>query len=519
MALERTAFSVYMLRPTEVAAVEQELFQNATRLSNGLDGLFLPVPSQQKTPPWLQAIKPHLDGVDTSRLKIQFPAGLLLVRRPKYTFVLSFGHAWQKVQLHWQELEFGRRVVLNTVPPEQVSEISSQQIFTKKHISHERSPRPTSVRDFGIEYDRDLVAALGGKPDLDVFGATVRGSSSLRLSLNFSTIGKVLDQAGASFESDAYKEKYPDIDTATPIVEPSRVSSLDESLDKEFESGAARKKAALFCPAVLRGEYIPAEGYGFGRATEGMAKAPLLLYGSWESHLARKKMRPSVRSARDTAVHLFDESGDRFTHYTVYDCLTYDLSHDGEQYVLSAGIWYRANIDFVKKVSREINAIESLSYKLPAWDSEETEPDYNRRCCESKDLLHFDAKNIPFAQQGSKFEFCDFMNPRRRILFFAKIATRSSDCSHLVEQIKRTEELLFSVDDSFRKKIKRAFQTHYPDVDRTWLDVKPNRWDWKLCLVSLGKDKKDLPFFAKCSLRRLARLFEHQGNPFYFQSV
>jgi uncharacterized protein (TIGR04141 family) len=520
MALERTAFSVYMLRPGEVTAVEQRLFSNATPLNNGLNGFFLPVPSKHQPPQWLKALRPYLsEDVDTSKIKVQSPAALLLIRRRKHTFVLSFGHAWQKLLLHWQELEFGRRVVLNTVPPEQVIEVSSQQIFTRKHVSHERSPRPTSVKEFGIEYDRDLVAALGGKPSEDVLGGSVRGGGSLRLNLHFPTIGNVLDKAAEFFESNAYKTRYPDIDNVVPIAEPTHVAVLDKLLDDELKSGAAKKKAALFCPTLLRGEDPIAEEYGFGRAMDGMPKAPFLLYGSWENHLAKKKEKPSVANARGTPVHLFDESGDRFHHYTVYECLSYDLYHENEQYVLSAGIWYKADIKFVKQVNRYVDHLKPTSHRLPDRNRSETEPDYNIRCCESGELLHFDAKNVPFAQQGSKFEFCDFMHPRKKILFFAKIPTRSSDCSHLVEQIRRTEELLFSVDGSFRKNLKRTFRKHYPEANSDWLDTKPNRWEWKLCLVSLGKDRKDLPFFAKCSVWRLARQLEHQGNPFFFQSV
>jgi uncharacterized protein (TIGR04141 family) len=111
------------------------------------------------------------------------------------------------------------------------------------------------------------------------------------------------------------------------------------------------------------------------------------------------------------------------------------------------------------------------------------------------------------------------MHPKKKILFFAKIPTRSSDCSHLVEQVRRTVELLFGLDDGFRKKLKKVMEKHYSRSPRSWLDARPRPGDWKLCLVSLGKDKHKLPFFAKCSISRLTRTLEQIGHPIYFSTV
>ncbi|PZN34688.1 MAG: hypothetical protein DIU71_01890, partial [Proteobacteria bacterium] len=109
--------------------------------------------------------------------------------------------------------------------------------------------------------------------------------------------------------------------------------------------------------------------------------------------------------------------------------------------------------------------------------------------------------------------------PRENYLFFAKIPSRSSDCSHLVEQVRRTVELLFSVDDSFRKGLMKTMKKHYPRAARGWLDRRPVPGQWKFCLVSLGKDKAELPFFAKCGVRRLARNLDQLGHPLYFAAV
>ena len=79
--------------------------------------------------------------------------------------------------------------------------------------------------------------------------------------------------------------------------------------------------------------------------------------------------------------------------------------------------------------------------------------------------------------------------------------------------------MLFDVDGAFRAKLKKVFEKHHPKAKRNWLDEKPVRGEWKLCLVSLGREKKDLPFFAKCSVWRLVRNLEKLGHPVFFATV
>lgn len=133
--------------------------------------------------------------------------------------------------------------------------------------------------------------------------------------------------------------------------------------------------------------------------------------------------RPSLESAKATPVHLFDETGEPFARYTVYECLGYEISHDSRQYFLSSGIWYQATDNFVATVNSAINSLKRSPVILPGWNGVSSEGEYNRSCCVEKDMLHFDAKNIPFGGGQSKFEFCDFLNTRHKVLFFAKIPT------------------------------------------------------------------------------------------------
>jgi len=519
MPLEKTSLSLYRLRTGAAAQVEAELFSDGLPLIDGLDGKFVVLPSHQDIPRWFRVVRSYVSGADALSVLSQSAAALILVRHSSAVYVISFGYAWQKLELKWLELDFGRRVVLNSVPRSKILEVSSQQIFAKKHLARERAPRASDVAEFGLEHDRDLVAALEGEPSEQVFGGTIRGSISLRLSIYFPALPEMLDRAAFHFKSDSYKKHWPEIDNIVPISDDALIAQLDDLIDADIRSGKAREDAVLFTPAFLRGDVASADSCAIGSHAAGLARSPYLLYSSWESLLKKKKKEPSLAEAKATPVHLFDVTGERIERRSVYECLTYELAHERKQYVLSSGIWHDADADFVKKVDTFLRTIKPSPVKLPAWNQTDSEGVYNLGCCNSGEMLHFDARNVPFGGGQSKFEFCDFMHPTEKILFFVKVASKSSGVSHLVEQVRRTDELLFGQDNRFRAKLKMVFEKHHPRAKRNWLDQKPSRSEWKLCLVSMGRDKLDLPFFAKCGVRRLVRHLQELGHSIFFSAV
>ncbi len=99
----KIGLTIYLLKPDKVAAFESELKagRDVRPLAPPLDGEFIPLPSTMGEPSWVGVIRGALQNSVGLTLNSQSPAGLLLVRRASNTFVLSFGHAWQKLENHW----------------------------------------------------------------------------------------------------------------------------------------------------------------------------------------------------------------------------------------------------------------------------------------------------------------------------------------------------------------------------------------------------------------------------------
>lgn len=526
MATEKVSTSIFLLKSSQVSTFQREVLEQVSGFPlAGLDGRFFPFPGQSKPPSWVAAVMATLQQPTAQdqnlTLNTQSPSGLLVINRNDKTFVITFGHAWLRLKDEWLEQDFGRRVALNAIPTDKLLEINIEQVFAKWHLARERAPRASAFEEFGVDYDRDFVSAIEGVPSEGVFGSVIRGGTSLRVTIDLKTLANVLDKAASSYRSKKYQKHWPEIDNLIPVVDQTLIERLEAQLDKDIATGVGVEKVILFAPMLRRENAHHATSFVFGRLINSAARAPYLTYGSWESFLKRTKKEPSVETAKRTCVHLLDEGYSEIAGTTVYHCFGYETSSGKRQYVLSSGVWYEAVPDFIESINRRINSLRSPSIPLLSWDQVCSEGDYNLNCYKkmTSSLLHFDAKNVSFGGGRSKFEFCDLMHPGKRILYFAKIPSRSSDLSHLAEQTRRTVELFFNPDNRFREEIRKTMINYYPKCDRRWLDTRPRSGDWDLCLVSLGRKAKDLPFFAKCGLSRLVKDLEERGHLVSFIAV
>lgn len=524
MTDQKLPLTIFLLRPDRVALFEKELAgpgQSRLPLAAPLDGYVLSFPPTAGEPKWVSVVQSAMENPATLSAVGMSPAALALIRRNGNTFVLPFGHAWQKLEDDWLEPEFGRRVALNAIPPENLVEIHVEQVFAKWHIARERAPRASSVEEFGVQFDRDLVASIEGVPSKkeSVLGKKVRGGTSLRVDVEFSTLPDVLDRSATLTKSAAYRKHWPEIDNLTVVVDDSLIQKLETQFDAELKSGEAQKTLVMFAPTYLREEASGVDSYVFGRMSKTPASAPYLLVESWISLLKKEKRETTVAEAKSTWVHLLDEGKEEFKKYSVFQCFGYELTYGGSQYILSSGIWYSVSLDFLKKINASVAKIAAPGTVLPAWDGKEREGAYNARCAKAKGYTSFDAKNLRYGGGQSQLEFCDVLHLASRTLYFAKIASRSSGMSHLLEQVRRTSELLFSQDQSYRDELIAIIKKHYKGFDTKWLTLRPRQGDWNLCLVSLGKAKEKLPFFARCGLAKLYKDLREQGHEVSFLKV
>jgi uncharacterized protein (TIGR04141 family) len=375
------------------------------------------------------------------------------------------------------------------------------------------------VDEFGVEFDRDLVASVGGIPSPKILGKKLRGVTSLRVDVDSSMLGDVLDRASQLFKSTAYRKHCPDIDNLSVVADEGLIDKLEAQLDAELASGHAEKRLVMFAPTYLREEIDAIDSYIFGRMTKAPATSPYLFVESWLSYLNREQKEKTVSDAKATPIHLLDSDNEPFKKYSALQCFGYELACTGKHYILSSGMWREVSQNFLNKVNKETAAILAAKIALPVWNKFESEGAYNLRCAQAAGFTFYDAKLLWYGGGQSKLEFCDLLHLDSKTLYFAKIPTQSSGMSHLLEQVRRTTELFFSPDDDYRKELKRITKLHHKKLPVDWLESRPRQGDWNIILVSLGKTPKELPFFARCGLHNLNRALRRGGHNVSFLKV
>jgi len=520
MSDQKLPLTIYLIKPDRVAAFEKDLSAHTTfTLATPLDGYVLSFPPSSGEPPWAAAIKETLQDPTNFSAFGQSPSAMMVVRQDGNTFVLTFGHAAARLEDAWLERDFGRRVSLNSIPSNKLIEIHLEQVFAKWHVSKERAPRAASVEEFGVEFDRDLVARVEGIPKDKRLGGTIRGATSLRLKIPLGDLSATLAKAADLYKSTRYKKDWPDIDNINPVTDDALWTQLDVQLDKEMKDAKAMKKMVMIAPLHRQEEDLAADSYVFGRLGQNPVMAPYLLFEGWSNHVKSIGRAADLEEAKKTAIHLLDGEKNELGKCSAYDCFGYELTLNQRQYILSSGLWYEVDADFIARINALAKKLPPPKEMLPAWDGKSDEGQYNAKCGKRAGFLHFDAKNILYGGGQSKFEFCDVLHLGSKTLYFAKIANKSSGVSHLVEQVRRTAELLFSEDGEFRKAVQQSIKKHHKGESTTWLDSRPKNSDWNLCMVSLGKSAMDLPFFARCSVRRLYIEMRRRGFEVSFLAV
>src|ERR1700690_3309291 len=100
----KIGLTIFLVKEDQVASFRRTLVeshQQSIPLSAPLGGVFLPFSSTSGTPDWVEAVGSLLTSPIAGDMRAKSPGGLLVVENQARTFVISFGHAWQKLEDQW----------------------------------------------------------------------------------------------------------------------------------------------------------------------------------------------------------------------------------------------------------------------------------------------------------------------------------------------------------------------------------------------------------------------------------
>ena len=214
---------------------------------------------------------------------------------------------------------------------------------------------------------------------------------------------------------------------------------------------------------------------------------------------------------RDRMLAVRASDGQPQGNWPIMRCIVYQVELDDQLYVLSAGDWYRINLEFKERVYQDARNLPVLD-GLPDADSGTDEDAYNLKAAAAINALCLDKK---FVYDGGpdKMEICDILTRDRRLIHL-KHRGSSSTLSHLFTQGLNCAERLLQ-DADFRSKARAVVEAENPEFTDVLPTDRPDPRSYEVCFVVITRSNRDtpltLPFFSVVSLRAAASRLQAFG--------
>jgi uncharacterized protein (TIGR04141 family) len=214
---------------------------------------------------------------------------------------------------------------------------------------------------------------------------------------------------------------------------------------------------------------------------------------------------------RDRMVAVRASDGQTMERWSIYRCLVYQVEVDGRLYVLSAGQWFRVDLDYRDQIYAEVNALPRLA-GLPDADPDTNEDAYNIKAAQHIKGLCMD-KRFVYDGGPDKMEVCDILT-RAGGLIHVKPRGSSSTLSHLFTQgVNSAERLL--LDQEFRTKARAVAKKADSKFPAVLPARRPDPTKHEISFAVITRSKRTtpltLPFFSVVSLRAAARTLDAFG--------
>jgi len=459
-------------------------------------------------PTWQSFLAPHVTG-DIEGLSMASSAAVLLLESAGRLFAVSFGQGRHLLNPEAFAQDFGLKVVLNTVAPDQLKSVDARTIDeTTMHTRRDVS-RDSSLSAFGLDVSRDLLRAVTGTPQDETLARRLTGSTPLGLNTRAQVpeLPALAERLLKAYEAEDYKAHFDFIDYLRPEKQGWRRRELEELLvaalmERDIDD------VHLAAPEPL--DWLDIEGFRFSTWSDDRdCDNDPRISGYLASREGKDLDVEVLKRDRMRAIRASD--GQPQASWPILRCIVYQVELDDQLYVLSAGDWYRINLDFKERVYQDARNLPVLD-GLPDADPGTGEDAYNLRAAAAINALCLDKK---FVYDGGpdKMEICDVLTRDRRLIHI-KHRGSSSTLSHLFSQGLNCAERLLQ-DGDFRRNARAVVERENPEFADVRPVDRPDPEAYEVCFVVITRSNRDtpltLPFFSVVSLRTAASRLQAFG--------
>lgn len=472
-------------------------------------------PGYSKPPDWVADIKSEF--VVTKNLSSRSPCAVVMFKKSKRIFVLSYSYGHMYLDDAKLEPDFGLRVAINFVEDREIRGVGKSNLgLAIRDFSQAAGKKDLSV--FGVNDALDLIRKVSGNSSKSEFADVVGGSLALRFSreMEFADVPEVAAEALLLFQSDSYKTTpFAVIDLLLPISDPVQEEVLDgvlvESLKKErgeFEIGFP--------------DFISDDLVAFRFESAGISEFyPDLSLDLYNKRMGDRLGELDIETLKRHRVAAYGEENPKrsLSSWSMYNCLIGSQSFEGRRYAINEGKWYRVDDAFREQAEASYKNVVTAkdkkltTFKKKATDEKgvkgapkyESEKDYNRRMAEQCDYICMDGKLVHIPNKmGPGIELCDLLDISGRRLIHVKKSSRSSSIlSHFFKQGTNSAELLRAHEYFRSGSIEKVEAVAGKAAAKEFEKAISEKWtvEYRIADYPRATGKFNIPFFSKLSLR------------------
>jgi len=493
--------SIHLAKPnTEIAeCINKDLSVQSQEIKHGakLIGTLYHRKLPAHQPSWLG----FFDGLaDDSKFRVSSMSAVLFILCKNRVFALTFGHGRHLLEPAVFEDDFGLKVCLNTIDPISIRSVDRVTIDAQGRHGREQSSKPTSISEFGLDVEQDILRAVTGSPSLKEFGGKITGHNSLTAhpALNIKKIKAFLELTLSQSRKKKYKNDFPWIDHIQEVHDPSEKENLDNEFIDKLNTGD-HKKLWMAIPEIVNWSSI--KGFTYSTSKNAVVHEDINI----DSYLEAGRVAETVeRIKKSKKIYCRNITSNNIQYvWPAYRCFYAEISNKNNLYILTNGKWYQVDPKFRDSVNRSVAQIkESSKVRLPKYNDKD-EPTYLKRVAEnSSRLALMDCKNIPFGGGASRIEFCDLYD-KRKVMIHVKRYGGSSVLSHLFQQ-GLVSSTLFCSDSEFRKLVNKKLPSSH-NISSPNENPDPRDFEIAFAIVSDQVEKLNIPFFSQVGLRSVYR--------------
>lgn len=479
--------------------------------------------SYKNPPQWLKLFD-ILDNIEKRKLFNSSTRAVLIVEESNRRFALAFGYGRYLLQEGAVEPRFGLRLTLNIMERESLRSIDTVSISSVPLHSKQLLSRRGSISDFGLNFDEDLVRAVAGKAADETFGSTVAGADvfATTIACELGDLKPFLRKCLTQSRRKQYLELAPWIDDVQEVSDRPLETALDERLISQVAEDDT-DKIWLAVPEVV--DWSDIGGFRYTDDDEEESEDDMSLSGFLNSFQRHGEL--SLNHFKRRSIYAVRAASGAYPiEWSAYRCLYAEIEYERRRYLLTGGVWYEIDSDYVSEIEEAYRSIPEAGLALPPYVTSRYtgigegrgEAGYNHDLvlADAANRLLLDRKLIPHGGGRSTIEFCDVLTRSRQLIHIKRYGG-SSSLSHHFEQGAVSSEL-FRQDHMFREKVNELLPTPYKLSDPQ-IPPRDNEYEIVFVVINNTDRELDLPFFSKITLRATARRLQAYGYRVAFQRV